>query len=100
MLAREDWERVLWEVALADWVAANLCEVAHYAWDRHLLHDPDAILSNFQQVDLDWFVSYAKFTTSFVRGALAAIRSADCSRAVVEPEPRKRRYLPYDQRTA
>ncbi len=39
------------------------------------------MLSYFQQVDLDWFGSYAKFTTSIVRGALAAIRSAEWSRA-------------------
>ncbi len=34
-----------------------------------------------------------------MRSALAAIQSTDWSRAIVEPEPSKRRYLPYDWRT-
>ncbi len=45
-------------------MVANLCEVAYYAWDGRLLHVPDAMLLYFQKVDLDWFGSYAKFTTS------------------------------------
>ncbi len=40
-----DDARVLWDVALADSVVANLCEVAHYAWEGHLLYVPDAMLA-------------------------------------------------------
>ncbi len=56
------------------------------------------MLAYFQQFDLDWFGSYARFATSLVRRALEAIRDANWNRAVVEPEPRKREYLPYDWR--
>ncbi len=61
-VTRDD-ARVLREAALANWVVANLCDVAVNAWEGHLLHVPDAMLAYFQQVDRDWFRRHAKFTT-------------------------------------
>ncbi len=55
------------------------------------------MVASFQEMDLDLFGRHAKFTTSIMRSALTAI--ADWIRSVVEPEPWKRRYLPYDWRT-
>ncbi len=51
--AGRDDARVPWEGALADWVVANLFEVAYYSWDGRVLHFPDAMLSYFQHVELD-----------------------------------------------
>ncbi len=95
--ARDD-ERVLWEVARADQVVANLCEVACYTWEEHLVHVPDAMLECFPQVDLSLFGGYAKFSQSLVRNAFPAIQNAEWIRAVTEPELSKGRYLPCNWR--
>ncbi len=73
---------------------ANLSRVTYYSSVRKLLHVPDAMLTYFCQVHLEWFGRLARFSPTLAREALAAIQKADWSHAVIRPDSAKRSYLP------
>ncbi len=73
-----------------------MCEVAYNAWEGHLLHVADAMFATFSR----WTSTGSVGPSSALQAwCVAANQSAECSRAVVDPEPWKIRYLPYNSWT-